>query len=924
MNKLKLKLLNSLNHPSLEENIKEWGYEIVDSVEEAAVVSISKDVNAISEELLEYTDKEVFSFSEQLSTKDFVKRNGRLIFDPSLFKTDLGYLLLKRKLNNLFSTNLDDHFTNLYELRKFNIESHVEAGYYSDMVAIPAYERGYNIYGVREVINNMIYYFEYLERSDLGMMPIEMSVGFSEDFCIIQCTASSWGYRIQHLLNSLNEDDLSSPVKTLFNRLFKNSTHLEIFHLEIAGKLSICSYIAKEEIRWKYRGLTIDEIPKAKGKDGYEKDLNIIMDGYINNLEDKANALKSAELPGDMLSVFEMDAHGIEMVENPGKMMALAKFVKDEKTSQDENFQDFDSLNTLDIHEIAKHFYDQDFVTGLANDDYTDVKSILTNDGLLNSFQKLLDENKIVVSGENLEELEQVFKFNQSSVIENENIMVQGHGHGNIDEENIVVKGSGPENLDENIRVSGAIQHMINDEIIRIIDRGEIDNGKPINSISSILTAEHEGNEEEYNDFIKKSIERFENLSGIQGVNDKIKTFSKFDQGALDSKNAEISILNDKINNLEKNQRIYDEVSTNSEVELELSEELAKSQDDISKVNVDEILGGKTLTDFEAENIKRTMEIATELIDKNKQLEKDSKHNELYAKNLEGRLDKEIKKVQFDSEKRLELLLKTKDLLGKKLESKDKELEILRKKYSNTNSQLEKAQSDDYRDEVKIKQLESEVSQYKGRCESLSRQIEESSSKATDLTQFVEIKKQLEVALKEKDNLISSLEEKIKQSQEHQLSIIEDKVESPTLEDKAPVESKSEVASGQVMSEFEMYEMKNKLEEKEAQLKDASVKMQEVAGRVRELEHKLKMSQSVSKGQDKEIALLKNKGGSGSGNESKKIKHLEKLVEKAKEEKDKVENSVKETKKQLAKFKSENTALKNEMNGLKQKLKRAA
>lgn len=932
MSKFKPKLLSEFRYPWLKEQLEHWGVGFTDEESNSVIVNSEAEISKFDDS----NEKELLSFENVKDINLFLKAGGRLIVDPKYLSSKVGHFILKRKILGLFSTNLDDVYPSIIEQKSYKIDSHIRSGYYSDLVAIDCFEKGYDLYKVRKVINNFVYYLEYLNQSKICSRPMDITVAYTDDTCIIQIVASEFKYYLDHIIQA-NQGDQLHNIDSLISDLLPNISHLEIFRLELAGKLGLVAYIPKEFTDFNYTGITLASIERAPYIRESDKSVANIVNGYIQNLEEKEAYLQKNKLPGNGFSMVEINSKGEKLKEDPGRILGLAKHLKEKFKDRLVGINNYHELSDDEMYEMAAGYSDRDLLSNLSTNDLFDLKEVLGNEILLSNFDILTENEKVVVKDNLPEEMLEVMRVQAQKHEDLENIVVKGVTENIEKDEAIIVKGVTEDLEGGLIKVKGGNTKEVYGEILHVLSSEDLSNEEDLKKALATKVAKKLNiNEAAIEDFIEENIGEFESQQSIYKANQKIKDFSKFDKGVISSKEIEISTLKHQIRGLEN------VVDSNKQIqkifnETEIEDDLISSEAPIAGAGMIEGLNTDTsLTAEEVENIKQLLVTANELKSENSLLTKQLRKTELANSSLQNHFNSEVRKANYAQEKRHVLLLKTKDLLGKQLESKDQLLRAEVRKNEALSKQIEALNSEEFEtsktDELerKVRQLELELEHTKENNESANtkkaddyekkiRHLElelekanssEASTENIDLSSFVEIKNKLERELKAKDEQIAFLEKSARNT--------------------GSSGSASGGSGGNILLEQELFEAKKKIEKLEKSAKGVGAGPAKAGAmnpaKIREMEHKLKLLQSVNKTQEKEIASLKKLKAKlgGSAAEGKGSKLQEKQIEKLKEEAAKNVSVLKKHKMEISKFKSENTALKNELNTLKSKLKRAS
>lgn len=902
----KFKLHSEFEFPWLQEQIEHWGAELLQEDNE----NDSADGIFLSQtsEIWDYTEDnetELFSFKEVEDPKHFAKVKGRFLFNPELLKSDVGHFILKRKLMDLYTTNIDDIFPAIREQKFFKLDSHVRLGFYSDQIAIECFERGYDLYKVRNLLNNLVYYLEYLNQSKISSRPMELTVAFTDETCIFQIISSEYKYYLDHILEPIQEDGKEN-IQGFLRNILESAAHLEIFRIEMHGKLGIACYLPKDFMSLSYSGFSFASIEKAPFIRESSKSLSNILRGYLTNMDKKEEFLKSKGLPGKSFSIVEINSKGSMLKDFPGNMIDLAKHLKDKLPEEFSEITDYHEIPDESFLLGGESYENQDFLSMLSKNDVFDLKEILNSDDLLNNFEQLQKNSKITVKDNSIEEIEEVIKFQADKYEKMEANKVKGVTEES--DENIMVKGSREELENGFIKVKGGNTKETYGEILQVLSKGDLKNEEDVKKIlASRVAKKLDIPQEDIENFIDENIGDFEYKSSLDRVNETIKNISAFDEGIVAVKDMEISNLKQKVHSLETIAEGHEKIKVlQEEVENDHGEIITNEIEgfDSAQECLSALTPNSTLTDFEIQNIKRVIEAAHLYKEKVTDLQKRVRKAELANASMQNHFSSELRKSTYAQEKRHSLLLKTKDLLGKQIEAKKEELFIEKRKNEKLAERLDKLNAQDFTEQKRVVELENKVRILEGKIKPEG----ENSEPSMDLNSFVEIKKKLEVSLREKDEKIAELMNR----------------SSSTPVSGGP--------GGNVVLEAEIHELKKILEEKDKKLANAleSSGGENSAQKNRELEHKLKLAESIKKTQEKEIAHLKKinakVAGSvgGKGQDGKRSKLLEKQLEKMKEESAKHDSVLKKHKQEISKFKSENTALKNELDNLRAKLKRAS
>ncbi len=311
----------------------------------------------------------------------------------------------------------------------------------------------------------------------------------------------------------------------------------------------------------------------------------------------------------------------------------------------------------------------------------------------------------------------------------------------------------------------------------------------------------------------------------------------------------------------------------------------------------------KTYTEFEIQNMKRSLEEAARIKKQFSELERGIKQKELENKGLKKQLASEIKTHTEDKQRRQDLLTRSKELMSQEIEKRENMIWQEREKLNQIKSELSGRKLAQLSEGQDTEELKKELEGYKRRYKTLFENINQNKNTLDmiDKKEVESLKEKFQNLIKEKDEKIASLESSNR--------------DGPA--------GTGPVAIAEIHERIDR--ASKKAQKMETRAKEAEEKAEEFSKQVKALEHKLKLSVTIQKNNEKEMMMKhKRQSNNADSTDAKRIKLLEKYMDKAKEEKHKMQEALTNTKKQASKLKSEKTAMETELNNLRKRLGKPA
>lgn len=827
-------------------------------------------------------------------------------------------------------------------------------GHFSDVITSFATSTQVNPIQIRNFSVLILSYLEYLNRSEMVSLPLEVDYGVSQDSFFLQIHCDKNEFSLENILEATEEQELKNPFVSLLKESIGKVDLLEIYTLKASSKLvmNACWISNPNFTRTNYfPSLLIHQVNHLKDQ---KKTFgaNVVPDTFYDpDLKDFRKAKIAEKLPTRQKGPEE-----IKEAINPVLIKRFYNYINDyhkktgylvsEKGYDHETllgdivgFPDKEALERLNpsekdelvriILENAPEFLSQveDVKSQIESDEYLE--------GILSSLSNMTAEEAEMVVGENedLGEENQLVKGSREDLTE-ESQMVGGDGE-DLTEESQVVSGVVDEPDDESRKIEGEREDLapeafkVNGSKEEKENLWEVKKSNVQEKIKGIINdrrlngATHEEIDKEVQSIIKEELNLSEensekvvsNISdaasdqwlkgGVDAVNETIKQRIKIEkiENQLGLRETQVEKMKGYINSLklelgnvkEELQRAQGSVLSNSEV--------APSD------TIDETEESSSQHDVISSQIEKISELRDEAdVLKQEKTEAESNFKEeisaLKSKSVEDdrvlqKLKNEVFKLEEDN-----------DLLQKKIRESVEQVAEIRDSDEDTSAVVKENES-----------LKAQIEALKKRMNFMyenSKNTKEISMGTNEVQKLIEDKERFfedKIKLtKELDSSKADLRESERILKQKELEI---KEKNDLLQGKAVGEDQDEVIALKKQSdEFKQAGNKLQIELKASQLKTKS------------LEQKIKF---MSAQLDKYTSSSRQKSGIGGGaggavdpKVAHKIKQTEMMNKRLKEAGEKIQKELQEKKGELHKTKMENKALGLKVKELEKKLGKKA
>jgi len=909
---LKILLLLDGKYPGLEAFLEKYKGELTFTIEsETSVVNyIITDKNFDTYAALEEKYKcienrtKIISLVDIKNKVDFFGYNGIAIIQPKWLDHPCLDIYLKRLIFQDASLALHQFLhTKAVQVNQINITNPFSIGHYSDLIAQDAYSSGHNLVSIRNFITGVTSYFAYMQKAHIGGYPLEIQYGQDSSFFVIQCSANCQEFVAEYFWESL-EESFDNPFRSLLKIAGQGVDLFDIHYLE-KGKKIIFSAIWNTEWIHKREGnfqsLILNQIDSFKQK---EKDFNKLMEvpslAITQSQKNLQEALVENQLPGSFSELL-LSRSGV-LARSPLKLKRLVGFIVEMRSIQDEESRKtMEELGRSDIGRYLQDYpdklyiaglkdYDKDLIIKALNDqqmlDDLNIKILETqeesntNDGMKEKIlDSLLDglESLDYVESQEFSHIDEDIDQIVDSLIEEDRVVTIKGVTEDVTEAHIRIKGSGAaEGLREKITKIKGSREEIKDEVWKV-KRLEVFND--VKAKIEFFKSNNMPLEE-----IKSELQKI--FKEKLGVNDT--KSSEFVEGLME--NATHEILDENIT-----QKIIkiDESLGNNLVEIKLRTELKDR--DLQLARMKKVIDGLKL---EVTNQKK-LKLVTQ-----------SDNPDI----LKLELEKNIR----ESSKRAQELVKYKESVVLISEAKDKSVKDLEARISQlTIDKMKNSQTDELQSfKVENKNLKGLLEIAQKRMAGLHNKVEAQSAPKADRAQQLELERM-------KQTHHDAIEKMQRYRKEKELAFekvvkleglfqqLKQKVEVDKPENKS-VDHKDKVNAETIARmRLEVIESSNRS-------KTVTLKLKEIEQKFRFVTAQLETFQNA-KSEDAK-ANVQAGGKDTAAITLSKLTLLEKQHEKIQSDLKKNLDDLGERKKELVKFKSENIAMRNQLETLERKL----
>ncbi len=215
---------------SLKEILNEEGFLISDDAAMASELSFSIGEEAQSNIFLNSVDWEN------------VKISPCAFINPDITSWEMPALILKRFFHGEGGVNPADNFSGLIECNyTLKITNEFSLGHVSDQVSLFAAENDLNPVVMRNYLVSILTFIEYLRMSGHAELPVELDFGLSKDAYYLQINCPANDLYIENFLEATKKSSVNNPFVSLIQESLSKTDLLEVYSLSSTKKLVITS-----------------------------------------------------------------------------------------------------------------------------------------------------------------------------------------------------------------------------------------------------------------------------------------------------------------------------------------------------------------------------------------------------------------------------------------------------------------------------------------------------------------------------------------------------------------------------------------------------------------------------------------------------------------------------------------------------------
>ncbi len=850
---------------------------------------IVKDVNNFSlydkvHKIVE-NDISLISLSEISDLNNFLIHNGRGVFTLEWMRYEATLKLLSRFFTQQTSIHMDDVYENLFDnFKTCKIVNHTKIGYFSDLISNEAFDNGFNVYRVRNYLNNMIFFLFYLKQSGISQIPIEIEYAYNKDVLIIQAVSSVQNFILEYLTDSFKEADYNNPLHFLL-RICSECAHLfDVYYLEKASKVVFTAVWPLEEKAESFNNssLFINKIYSAEYyKNNLKDGIANVSIGVQDNIEMLEERLEDAQLPGELAKLFvSLDKDDKE---------DILDYLKMQKEYQQINGGDgFGKEETLDYSKFES-----------MEDEISEIASSHLDDFEKGSKQKDEKEGIQIISGDAGEE--------------KEGMQIVSGDDGQEKEEMSIVSGDN----EFNFRMKDLVKTHLDE-----MGEKEVTYQEFFDGLSPKMEKEFEIESERCEEIIEDVFSKFSN-EGDQNLDAQIGEFIQNNQGSLDEimlknklmkQEASMSVMEKRMQVLQTNysalleeQKAFKALGSltgegNPEDEkppVPIDPNLRSDVNDIVKT----LDSGEELKEQEIANMKKVIErsLGAKEEAEGQKIEAVAKSREIERQMVI--LKKEISTSIKRGKQKETIINQMRDKMENLIKRKNDEIADLNSKFDGVKSELSEMNTKEKDQE--IRKLHTDKDLLQRQIDILNRKLVSiaDSARSSNQQKSTSVMKEVERIKKDKQRAINKWEKEKKRAMELEQHVQDLGKAVKKNQVKEKVDGKKD----------------NEVEQKLADSKDTVIA---ITQEKRSLEANVKRLETNVKLKEKELEIAyKNaqaKGGGAVDNKMKiKAKSLETQLERVGVAFDKSKKDLTDVKRNLAKYKAENTSMKHEIDKLK-------
>jgi hypothetical protein len=665
----------------------------------------------------------VISLNPVDNFNEFMSFNGRAVLHESWFNSKLGSILSHKILSESGSVHLNKNFSSLIgAVSTAKIGSHMKMGYYSDMLALDAFERNFNVVTMRGYLDHITYYFTYLKQSGISTFPLHLEYAVVDNLFFVQISASVRDFVGEYVNASVGQENPFDPYKHLIRSATFLTDFLDVTYVEQNEKLiftGIWEELGSNTIKDRVQSFSFNNIFSAKQQDlviedkikqlqSKASDEKIRIDKTLEKLEDKKLPGGPDEIEDKYDEIIEVDGHGelnvsdmlnhiIGMAQNDNPYVQLEAMTPDNLAVYLNGFQGdpelVSKISGTDFDDLLSQV--QDFnLKKATNLNLDKVREEIKDDKEYKSFvRKALEENIKIASNGVIsdEEVSEIVSATIDSTNQDESQLIRGNKEEKYQAQSILVS-----KLSEKMEVSKAsvvgvdsLEKLWGREKNYVVKRSQETLAETEDGSLAVKSLGNEG--------LLQKIKQREDL--IENMKGKMKTLMTQLKAAKESNDVhkEVSKVSE--------QAIADE--ENSMVQAPSSEKESNSNEEESS---EKILGlvkeGQALTAAQSEELQKLLKRQVDLVKKVKKFQTEVKKKEIEARSASQVFNKKMSGMMKKIKAKDLSIDKAKSNLKTLSDRKDKQIETQTHRVKNLNSQMTKLRASN--NDATIKKLERE------------------------------------------------------------------------------------------------------------------------------------------------------------------------------------------------------------------------
>jgi hypothetical protein len=350
-------------------------------------------------------DISIISLSDVANKEDFLRYNGKLILNPWFMTKDLSRNVLKRLVDEKTSLHLDEAFGDkIKDVKTAKVINHLRVGFYSDLIAADAFEKDFNIIGIRNYFLSLISYLMYLKKSGIGELPIEVEYGRGASEFLIQMHISVKDFVTEYIWGSFESENPSDPTKFLLNTCSNLAPLFDVYYLEKSEKIVFTAIWPKNDQMENitFNSMGIGNLTSATQMDALAnaKISNISLAIEENNMAIEEE-LKEKKLPGGIIDVISVAGKGDVFAKDPASLKNIINHIQ--------NKYEEGEFDPTKLKDYLADFGDPGLIESLSLGDFSMITDAMAKEGFAEEIAEAVEEKREEVEAdEQLKELAKI------------------------------------------------------------------------------------------------------------------------------------------------------------------------------------------------------------------------------------------------------------------------------------------------------------------------------------------------------------------------------------------------------------------------------------------------------------------------------------------------------------------------------------